>query len=426
MSAQERLSALKLLSRLFKEQKPLSLLLGQDSYPAMTKEICFGLCRHYVYLQALLGLLVKKKPKQLEVELILLIGLYQLCFMRQPDYAVVKETVTLVQKSQSQWAKGLVNAVLREFCRQKDFYLEKINQDPSALANHPLWLLDRIKKAWPSDWEAIVQANNQHPPLTLRVNRRKQSRDQYLEGLRQQGLETAPHPFAKEALILSSPCEVKLLPGFAEGAVSVQDAAAQLAVEFLDLQPGLTLVDACAAPGGKTCHILEREPNLHHCLAVEIEPHRLEKIQDNLDRLNLKASLIQADASRPDQWTKGEIFDRILLDAPCSATGVIRRNPDIKMLRKPEEIEAVCQTQKQLLNALWPILKPGGRLLYATCSIMPEENEAQIADFVKAHPDCRVDVKPMPFGRFTGHGWQILPGEANMDGFFYAPLVKIL
>lgn len=410
----ERLHALNMLTALLVDKSSLSQLMppSADTSP-MTKEICFGFCRHYVRLEAMADCLVKKRPKEMEVWIALLMGIYQLHYMNQPDYAVVKETVALLEKIKMTWAKGLVNAVLRNFCRQKNEILTKLNTNPFFLYGQPSWLLKRLKSDWPSDWEAIAQANDAHPPMTLRVNKQKCSVTDYLHQLTQIGIEAFAHPVAKDGITLATPSDVRKLPGFADGYISVQDAAAQLAVPLLSLKPGLRLLDACCAPGGKTCHILETEPNLNLCLALDVEPKRLDRVQDNLNRLQLHATLLQGDALDPAAWWDGKLFDRILLDAPCSATGVIRRHSDIKLLRTPEEIIAITQVQHAMLRSLWPLLAKDGLLVYATCSVMLCENEKQIAAFVAENSDCKVV-----------HSQQILPGEQGMDGFFYSVLLK--
>ncbi|MFI4918392.1 MAG: 16S rRNA (cytosine(967)-C(5))-methyltransferase RsmB [Legionellales bacterium] len=422
-----RLQALKILTALVRDKSSLSQLMSDSTeISPMTKELCFGVCRHYFRLQAMADCLVTKRPKELEIWLALLMGLYQLHYMHQPDYAVVKETVALLEKIKKTWAKGLVNAVLRNFCRQKDEILVRLAQEPAFLYGQPQWLLQRLKADWPDAWEAVAAANDEHPPMTLRVNRNKSAAADYLKLLNEAGIEAFAHPVAAEGLTLVTPCDVRSLPGFAEGHVSVQDGAAQLAVSLLSLKPGQRLLDACCAPGGKTCHILESEPNLAACIALDVDARRLKKVRENLGRLHLEATLLQGDALSPESWWDGCLFDRILLDAPCSATGVIRRHSDIKLLRTEEEIFAVTQVQRNMLRSLWPLLQPGGLMVYATCSVVPDENEKQIAAFVAAHADCTIVPGNWLWGRATGHGQQILPGEHGMDGFFYSVLQKAL
>lgn len=425
MKKNERLQSLHILTTLLESNTPLShLLTSAAQLSPLSKEICFGVCRHYFRLETMADSLLKKRPKALEVWVALLIGLYQLHYLRIPDYAVVKETVALLEQIKKPWAKGLVNAVLRTFCREQDTLLLSLQGNEAFIHGHPKWFINRLKIAWPAHWQKILEANDTHPPMSLRVNAKHGSVAAYLARLEAADIEAKPLQYASQGVVLTKPCDVHELPGFTEGDVSVQDEAAQLAVSQLALKPGLRLLDACAAPGGKTCHILETEANLSVCVAVDIDNRRLHRVQENLDRLHLQATLLKGDALKPASWWDGIFYDRILLDAPCSATGVIRRHPDIKYLRTANEITAVTQLQHDLLNQLWPLLAPGGVLVYATCSIMPEENEQQISHFISTHPDCQFKATEQPWGRATGHGWQILPGDNNMDGFFYSVLMK--
>ncbi|MCL9684795.1 16S rRNA (cytosine(967)-C(5))-methyltransferase RsmB [Legionella maioricensis] len=425
MKNNERLHALKILTALLEDKASLSQLMpaSADVSP-MTKELCFGFCRHYFRLQAIADCLVEKKPKETEVWVALLIGLYQLHYMNIPDYAVVKETVAVLEKIKKGWAKGLVNAVLRNFCRKQHEILAALANDPAFVYGQPQVLLRHLKNDWPNDWQKIAEANDAHPPMTLRVNLRKNSVAEYLGALKKVNIDAEAHPVAPQGITLKTPCDVYSLPGFEEGRVSVQDGAAQLAVSLLSLKPGQRVLDACCAPGGKTCHILESEPNLGACVALDVEPKRLKRVRDNLERLHLTATLLQGDALFPEQWWDGQLFDRILLDAPCSATGVIRRHSDIKLLRTDEEIIAVSKIQHAMLRSLWPLLAPGGLMVYATCSVIAEENEKQIADFAATQSDCALVKNQGAWGRATGHGLQILPGEHGMDGFFYSVLLK--
>lgn len=425
MKKTERLDAYNILYQLIYHKTPL-LALFQTNIDAspLTKEICFGVARHYLKLQVFADYLLTKRPKDEGVWLCILIGLYQLHFLRIPDYAVVKETVELLEKLKKSWAKGLVNAVLRRFCREKEAIIAEVSKNQAFMYDHPKWFIKKIKQDWPNAWEKILLANNCHPPMTLRVNRLKTNTEVYLEKLKNLDLNASLHENAPDAIILENPINVHELPGFSNGEISVQDAAAQIAASLLDLKPGLRVLDACAAPGGKTCHILETEPNLAACVALDIEANRLARVKENLTRLNLTASLVAGDGVEPNAWWDQILFDRILLDAPCSATGVIRRHPDIKLLRTQAEIDEICKIQQKLLTALWPLLAPGGILVYATCSIMHQENEDQIANFIKQTPDCTYKKIEANFGIASPHGRQILPGDANMDGFFYSTLYK--
>lgn len=421
MKKNERQLALETLTTLFKQKTPLTYLITPLS--PFSRELVFGVCRHYYRLDALANTLLNKKPKGLEVWLTILLGLYQLHYLKQPDYAVVKESVTLLTKNNS-WAKGLVNAVLRNYCRQAETLIATLESNDIFKYGHPEWFVKRVQKAWPLHWQDILLENDKHPPMSLRVNTQQISVEHYLTQLEHVGISAKPHPFAPEALILDTPCDVHTLPGFDLGLCSVQDVAAQLSASLLDLKPHLRVLDACCAPGGKTCHILETEPHLNTCVALDIEAKRLVRVEENLKRLKLHATCLAADAAHPDTWWDGIPFDRILLDAPCSATGVIRRNPDIKHLRTEAEIRDITSIQHELLDALWPLLASGGRLVYATCSIMPEENEQQLADFMKRHSDAISYHPQQAWGQATPHGWQIFPGEHQMDGFFYGVLEK--
>ncbi len=426
MKKNERLQALQILTRVLQDKTPLlHLMHGTTELSPLARELCFGVCRHYYRLQALADCLMTKRPKQIDIWICLLMGLYQLHYLRIPDYAVVKETVGLLTPIKKPWAKGLVNAVLRSYCREQESLLIRLEKDTAFTYGHPDWLVKRIKQAWPAHWQSILQENDLHPPMTLRVNDQHTSAPRYITRLKDAAIEACLCEHAPQGITLAKPCDVYDLPGFSEGHVSVQDTAAQLATTLLELKPALRLLDACCAPGGKTCHILESQPDLSACIALDIEKSRLERVQDNLNRLKLHATLVQGDASQPSTWWDGVMFDRILLDAPCSATGVIRRHPDIKLLRTADEIREITTLQQNLLQALWPLLSPGGIMVYATCSIMPEENEQQIARFVATQNDCEFLSREYSWGHSTGHGWQILPGENGMDGFFYSVLYKM-
>lgn len=406
---------------------PVLAKLHPPTERALAQEMCYGMLRWYPRLAVVLDSLLDKplKARDADVRCLLLLGLYQLIYMRIPDHAAVTETVAAAKALGKPWASGLVNAILRGFLRDRDRLLAEADRDETVAAAHPAWLLEEIKAAWPDDWRAIIAANNQRPPMTLRVNAREQQvrRDDYLAKLAQAGMTASPAPHATHGVILDQPVDVERLPGFGTGEVSVQDAAAQLAAMLLDVRPGQRVLDACAAPGGKTAHLLELQPDID-LTALDSDAGRLRRVEENLRRLRLHARVIQGDAALPDAWWDGAPFDRILLDAPCSATGVIRRHPDIKILRRPEDIDALAQTQTRILEALWPLLKPGGMLLYATCSILPQENEQRITRFLAGHADAAEQVTGAAWGRPVSAGRQILPGEDDMDGFFYSCVQK--
>jgi 16S rRNA (cytosine967-C5)-methyltransferase len=357
------------------------------------------------------------RPGQLELGALLRIGLLQLQHMRVPEHAAVSTTVDAAKLLGQDDAAPLVNAVLRRFQRERAELDTALATIPEARFSHPAWLIDEVARDWPEDWARILEANNAQAPMWLRVNERHCSREAYLEKLRTSGIGASAVSDVATAIVLDAPRPVDSLPGFSLGHVSVQDVAAQRAAGFLDLAPGQRVLDACAAPGGKTGHILEACPGLAEVWAVDRDETRLTKVRENLDRLRLTATVVAGDATRPADWWDGRPFDRILLDAPCSATGVIRRHPDIKVLRRPEDVARAVQLQAELLRGLWPLLREGGRIVYATCSVLRRENDAQIAAFQASQP---ADGP----GTVVASRCQTLPGEANGDGFYYAWLQK--
>lgn len=387
---------------------------------AFMQMLVYGCCRWYPRLDFILSRLLQKKlkAKDQDIKLILLLALFQLMDTRVPDYASVSASVELTRRLKKKWAAGLVNGVLRNFIRRKDALLAECEKNAEVSTAHPGWMLKRLKADWPDDWQAITTANNQQAPMTLRVNRQKLSAPEYFNRL-----DEKDATLRGDAIILSQPREVTELPGYENGDFSVQDEAAQQSAHLLDVKAGQRVLDCCAAPGGKTAHILESQPQAH-MLALDISEDRLMRVEENLQRLGLQAELMPTDAAQPDEWWDGQLFDRILMDAPCSASGVIRRHPDIKLLRREDDIEQLVLLQKQMLQNIWPLLKPGGRLLYATCSIFKAENEQQLAAFLAAAPDAREIPLKADWGRAVQVGRQILPGENNMDGFYYALLEK--
>lgn len=391
----------------------------------LTQELCYGTLRFAPRLEALAARLLDKplRARDGDVHALLLAGLYQLLYLNVPPHAAVSLTVEATARLKKDWARGLLNGVLRRLQREQEALLAAVDTSESAALAHPAWLLARLQEDWPEHWRAIAAANNTRPPMTLRVNHRQGSREEYLKRLHEAGIVAAPAPHAPEAVTLTTPLAVEQLPGFATGAVSVQDAAAQLAAGLLQLAPGQRVLDACAAPGGKTGHILETCPEVE-LLALDSEAERLERVTENLARLGLGAELRAGDAGEPQSWWDGRPFDRILLDAPCSGTGVIRRHPDIKMLRRPEDIAQLARQQARLLRALWPLLAPGGILVYATCSILKAENSAQVAAFLEEETQAAELPIAADWGQAAGAGRQILPGENGMDGFYYAILGK--
>ncbi len=405
---------------------PTQLERVSDRDKGLVQELAFGTARWQPRLSALaLALLSKpfRKADQ-DVEALLLVGLYQLLYTRIPAHAAIAETVGCATALKKPWAKGLLNAVLRRAQREAVTLLPTLEKDPVVLTAHPRWLQKSLKAFWPDDWLAICEANNSHPPFTLRVNQRVTSRDAYLAELLDCGIAGQATPFSKDGITLATACDVTALPGFADGAVSVQDEAAQLAADLLMLEPEQRVLDACCAPGGKTCHILESQAQLREVVAIDLEPQRLDRVKANLERLKLKASIVAGDARAVDQWWDGQVFQRILLDAPCSATGVIRRHPDIKLTRQTDDIAALAQLQGELLDALWPTLAENGILLYATCSTLPTENTEVIAAFLQRTSDAQELPFQAAFGKAQPHGQQLLAQVGGHDGFYYARLIK--
>lgn len=397
--------------------------LPQSDQAPLIQEMVYGSLRWALQLRAVLARYLDRplKKKDQDLEALLLVGLYQLMHMRVAPHAAVTETVAAAGGLGKGWAKGLVNAVLREFLRRPLRVDEHL--DAPARFSHPAWLIDAVRGAWPEGWQAVLAANNAHPPMSLRVNLARTGRAAYLQSLQQAGLAAQALDIAECALVLQQPVAVERLPNFAQGWVSVQDVAAQFAALLLDPCDGEYILDACAAPGGKTGHILERAPAAE-VVALDRDPQRLERVHDTLRRLDVRARVIAGDAAQPQSWWDRRLFHGILLDAPCSATGVIRRHPDIKLHRQPADVVRLAQTQQQLLEGLWPLLAPGGRLVYATCSILPQENEQVLAAFCARRPEATARTPDLPAGVRRGLGWQILPGDQDLDGFFYARLEK--
>ena len=393
---------------------------------ALYHELVMGALRKFETLDHIASALLTKKLKSKDTDIyaLILLGIYQLAFMRTPDHAAISETVSAAKALKKLWAKNLINALLRSFQRSQSEYLQQANALPPCRWNMPDWLLDQLQRHWPEEWETISTQSQILPPLCLRINHQKISQLEAQSRLRAEGVENATCTYSSAGLTLQSASDITSLSGFREGWLSVQDEAAQLAAGLLDLAPEQRVLDACAAPGGKTAAILESEHSLTQLIAIELDESRIPRIHENLERLKLNAEVIHANAADLDAWWNGQFFDRILLDAPCSATGVIRRHPDIKLMRRESDLNELVATQMLLMKRLWQTLKPGGIMLYATCSILKTENEEQVAAFVEAHKDAKeLPIQadwgsPRPFGR------QLFPQEGGHDGFYYAKLIK--
>lgn len=369
---------------------------------------------------ALLQQPLRKREPALHALMVL--GLVQLEILQLPPHAAVAATVDAARALRRGGFAKLVNAVLRRWLRERDTLDARLDQDPPTRSAHPRWLVEALTRDWPEHVDAILTANNAPSPPMLRVNTRRASREGAITELAGAGIGAKPHAWLRDALQLDAHADLARLPGFANGHFSVQDGAAQCAADLMDLRDGLRVLDACAAPGGKTCHMLERA-NVD-LLALERDAARADAIQANLDRLRLNCEVRSGDAGDPSSWWNGQLFDRILLDAPCSATGVIRRHPDIKLHRRAGDIAQLAREQSRLLAALWPLLAPNGRLVYATCSVLREENERVVGAFLDTHADARAEPCDLPAGRQAGAGWQILPGEDGLDGMYYAIAIK--
>lgn len=390
---------------------------------AWLQEMLFGVLRQLPLLQYWLRNSLQKPLKQRAkvVEHLILLGLYQLAFTRVSTHAAVSETVAACKLLNNLALKGLVNAILRNFIRKQGE--EDLPNDPQILSGLPKWLYKSLAQAYPEQLDGLTAAMQQKAPLWLRVNQQQTSRQTYSQQLTTANIQHQISPELEHGLYLGKSTDVTRLPGYTAGHFAVQDGAAQWAAQLLNAQPGERILDCCAAPGGKTCHIIERCPYVAEVTALEIDPLRLTRVAENLQRLQLKANLLQGDAAKPQEWWDKQQYERILLDAPCSATGIIRRHPDIKWLRKGSDIATLVQLQSEILDAIWPLLKPGGTLLYATCSILPDENQQQISAFLARTNNAQ--LQPIANQSDPTHiGWQILPGQQQMDGFYYARLLK--
>ncbi|MDP2560399.1 16S rRNA (cytosine(967)-C(5))-methyltransferase RsmB [Psychrobium sp. 1_MG-2023] len=391
---------------------------------ALLQELCYGIMRELPQLEFYINRLMDKPMtgKQRVIHYLLLVGAYQLLHTRIPAHAALGETVEATKDLKRPKLKGLINGVLRNLQRQHESLSQEMPTKAPIAYCHPSWFIKRVSQAYPKQWQQILEANNQRSPMWLRNNASMQTRDDYLAQLAELEIEAHAGVLGDNSIKLVKPSPVGKLPQFDQGACSVQDGAAQRAAEILGAQPGELVLDACAAPGGKTCHILESAQGVE-VVALDCDQQRLERVQQNLDRIGLNAQLICGDGTQPQEWWQGAQFDRILLDAPCSATGVIRRNPDIKWLRRDSDIAQLVELQKQILEACWSLLKSGGTLVYATCSVLPDENSEQIKQFLQQHTDASLqplhqdDTPQQP-------GLQLLPGQDDVDGFYYAKLTK--
>ena len=395
------------------------------------RSLSYGAVRGYYRHEAVLARLLSTPVRSLDflVRALLSVALYELEDERTPEYAVVDAAVQTAKATDAVRAAGLINAVLRRYLRERKTLDADIGRNPATRHASPVWLADRLRADWPVRWTQLLAAGDAQAPMWLRVNGQRTTTEEYLEKLREAGIGARAESRVPLALALDVACDVHELPGLAQGLVSVQDLGAQCVAFPLGLAPGQRVLDACAAPGGKTALIAEREPNLARVMAVDIDPQRLARVRENLTRGNLRAELVSGDAGVPASWWDGVPFDRILLDAPCSALGVIRRHPDIRLRKSPSDIDKLPAVQLRLLRSAWNLLAPGGRLVYATCTVTRSENRDLIATFLRGTPDAIIlpaeQWEGWPaFGEADEYGRQILPGEAGADGFYYAALTK--
>lgn len=425
-----REAALKVISAVVEDGKSLSA--AQDMFDrvdppkdrALAVELTYGVLRWRWQLDALTSALLSKplRRRDQSVRYIIWLGLYQMVFMRVADHAAVKHTVEIARTTGKEWASGVVNACLRRFGREKEARIAAL-KEPTAQWSYPSWWITRLQADWPEQWEALASAGNERAPMTLRVNVARTSRDALQARFSSQNIPARLCAYSLSGFSLESAIDVSAIPGFAQGHVSVQDEAAQLCAGLLCVSGSMRVLDACAAPGGKATHLSELAPDAD-ILAVEVDESRMGRVAENIKRLGARLQTRVGDVTELSQWWDGALFDRILVDSPCSASGVVRRHPDIKTLRRDADIDALAHTQRHMLDKLWPLLKPGGILLYVTCSIFRDENDKVVEPFVASTNDAVEYPIDVPWGVSLGVGRQILPGEQGMDGFYFARLKK--
>lgn len=396
---------------------------------ALTRRLVHGLMRDWPRAESVLNQLLQKpfKPKDRVVFFILAVALSELLEGKEPEHAIVHSAVEASRLAPAPHLAKLVNAILRRFLRERSNFERAWAAHPAMVFGYPAWLIHAIQQDWPDRWAEVLAQGNASPPLTLRVNRRHWSREKAMEALSAVGMDASAMAVVSDGVMLAHRQAIRDIPQFMEGGWSVQDASAQWAVDWLQLESGQRVLDACAGPGGKAAHCLERADI--DLLAIDNDAKRLDEVAQGFDRLGLKARCLVADASDPDAWWDGVGFDRILIDAPCSATGVIRRHPDIRWLRQPGDLDSLIRTQQAILTSLWPLLKPGGILVYVTCSVLAGENHHQIQRFLETHDDATV-LPPIAGsasapGQAMPVGWQVLPGEHHWDGFYFARLGRM-
>jgi 16S rRNA (cytosine967-C5)-methyltransferase len=434
-----RLLAVKWLTQVVSNGRSVNDILANDQHSiqpqhkSLAKQLLFGCLRYFHQLKTISDNLLEKpfKAKDQDLLIIIILGLYQLKYLSTPDHAAISESVELSRSINKKWAAGLINGVLRRYQREADELTQSLSKSLQFQYSHPGWMVKKLQQDWPHEFADLLQQNNIQAPMFIRVNSVKNDRQQYLTKLEQANIAAQPHAVATNALLLEQAVDVMALPGFIDGDVTVQDAAAQLPIELLDLQPQQKVLDGCAAPGGKTTHILQSQPTVA-LTSVEMSARRAEKISQTLSRMQMQCQLKVADITDIDSWWDGQLFDRILLDVPCSASGVIRRNPDIKVHRKVTDIKPLLAIQAEILAKCWALLKPNGILVYATCSVFKDENQHQMNQFLQNHQAETVDLAPEIAAQLASNaqsrasiGYQIFPGDNQMDGFYFCGLRKL-
>jgi 16S rRNA (cytosine967-C5)-methyltransferase len=394
--------------------------LGDPRDRALLMALLSDGARWWLRFDAALDRLLEKplRHKEPQVHALLVLGLVQLEILQLQDYAAVAATVEATRALNRPRLAGLVNAILRRWQRERVDLLAALDAKPQTRSAMPPWLVKAIATDWPAQHDAILADSNREPPLMLRANRRRVTRDALIEQLRAGNYAADAHPWLADGIVLPHSSDVTRMPGFAQGLFAVQDGAAQIAADVADVHHGMRVLDACAAPGGKACHLLERTDIA--LTALDFDAARTTRIRQNLDRLGVQADVRVGDAGDPSGWWDGMPFDRILVDAPCSATGVLRRRPDVRLHRRASDIDALVAQQRRILAALWPLLAPGGRLIYITCSMLRAENEAVVESFFAGREDAKVVPLALPVGQAAATGWQILPGDGDLDGMYYA------